>query len=153
VRQTVRHRPTAGARASPVIHGSAPPVSCGKADNAGEADEHSPPPKQRFWRSGRVLPGCLKSCRPVQESGKRGEGSIGRGHRQVHLPLLTQTLVPRRLLYSVGQAGHHVYQQRVPWRVALEPLASVIFAAPSTRENGAGDRRMGPRWHLRSGSH
>jgi hypothetical protein len=86
-------------------------------------------------------------------SGKRGEGSIGRGHRQVHLPLLTQTLVPRRLLYSVGQAGHHVYQQRVPWRVALEPLASVIFAAPSTRENGAGDRRMGPRWHLRSGSH
>lgn len=46
VRQTVRHQLPAEAHASPRRPAAALVVSCEKAGNPGEADQHSPPPKQ-----------------------------------------------------------------------------------------------------------
>ena len=52
VRQTVRHEHSAEAHASPPHTGTAHPLTCGEADNPGEADGTHHPRSQQFQRSG-----------------------------------------------------------------------------------------------------
>jgi hypothetical protein len=55
----VRHQPAAKAHASPPRPATALPLTCDKADNSGEADQHPPPKNSHSQRFRVAYPSCL----------------------------------------------------------------------------------------------